>query len=122
MHKKVPRVWATTMKKILFILLAVIGFGFTTFAGQWKVSVATTTYYEYVSTDGKYQFTETQGTEHSTIQVTANSESDAKAKANEKCKEICTGKVYIKTETKDGVQYKVYKYLYTETIEAWELK
>ncbi|MDR1199741.1 MAG: hypothetical protein LBK94_12160 [Prevotellaceae bacterium] len=110
------------MKKILIILVAVIGFVFAANAGQWKVSVYISEYHEYFSLDGNFQFSEANGGQSQTISVTANNEQDAKSKANAECQKICRAKDYIGTKTVNGVQYKVYRVQHSTTHGAWEVE
>jgi hypothetical protein len=103
------------------ILVVLIGFGVSAYAtDEYNVSVTITNYYEYYTEDGTFQFSEENGSESQTIRVSANSENEAKAKANQECEKICRGKEYLGIKTRDGNRYKVYRIKHSTTGSIWK--
>ena len=96
------------MKKV-FLILALIGFGFVANAqtGYYTVQVNVSVTKVYYYANGTYSFSQSYRSESQTVEVYASSPSNAQQNAENRCASMCKADDPYGQETVDGTKYNV---------------
>lgn len=86
-------------------------YGATAMADTWKVYFDTRIQYLYYdAATNEYCYSNYDSTTQQSVYVEAATRNEAIRKANEKCAKMCLDKEFVRTETIDGTEYKVYRH------------
>ncbi len=100
------------MKRILILLVVMLGFSAIAFADNFSVTVTYTVTYEYYRADtisGDPEFTTSAPNKTEVIREEGSTPDEAERKAKQTCSYVCSSSRKIGTEVVNGVKYNVYE-------------